>query len=62
METIINIILLVVTIVGMIFCCYFTAGISNYAGSIFEKKSTPEERAAKAAEERAVHGGRKQAA
>ena len=30
----------IATIVGMIFLCYFTSGIANISGSIFEKKST----------------------
>ena len=53
---------LAVVILGMIFCCFFTSGVDwGLAASVFDKKSTPEERAAKAAEERgAVRGGRKQ--
>lgn len=51
---------MIITILAMIFFCFFCSGIANIPGSIFEKKSTPEERAAKAAEERgAVRGGRK---
>jgi len=58
MDTIILVSEMVVTILGMIFVCFFTSGIAIIPGSIFEKKSTPEERAAKAAEERgAVRGG-----
>jgi Na+-transporting methylmalonyl-CoA/oxaloacetate decarboxylase gamma subunit len=38
---------LTVVVIGiMIVLCYFTSGISNVPGSIFERKSTPEERAA----------------
>ena len=48
-----DIIWLIVIIVGMILACYFTSGISNMAGTIFERKSNPEERAT-------VHGGKKQ--
>ena len=59
MGTIINVALLVIVIVSMIICCYFTAGLSNVAGTIFERKSTPEQRAA---ERGAVRGGRKQSA
>jgi hypothetical protein len=35
-----TIIIAVVTIIGMIACCFFTSGIANTPGSIFEKKST----------------------
>lgn len=57
---------MLVTILGMVFFCFFTSGIDKgFAGSIFEKKSTPEQRAmkeaARQAEERGtVRGGRKQ--
>ena len=63
--TITIVIEMVVTILGMIFFCFFTSGIDKgMAGSIFENKSTPEQRAemeaAKRAEERGiVRGGRK---
>ncbi len=40
-------VLLVVVIVGMVIACYFTSGISNTAGSIFEKKSVVGERTSK---------------
>lgn len=46
---------MVVTILLMIFLCFFTAGIAIIPGSIFEKKSLPEERAEKGT----VRGGRK---
>jgi hypothetical protein len=60
MDNIVLIAEVVVTILVMIFICFFTSGIANIPGSIFEKKSTPEQRAAKAAEERgAVRGGKK---
>ena len=49
---------IVVVLGGMIGTCYFTSGISNIAGTIFERKSTPEERTA--AERGTVRGGRKQ--
>ena len=56
----------IVVVIGiMIFACFFTSGIANIPGSIFEKKTTPQERAAmetaKRAEERGtVRGGKKQ--
>jgi hypothetical protein len=34
-----DIIWLVVIIVGMVVVCYFTSGISNMAGTVFEKKT-----------------------
>ncbi len=52
-----DVILTVVVIGLMIVVCYFTSGISNIPGSIFERKSTPEERAA---EKGAARGGKKQ--
>lgn len=53
-----TIITAVLTILGMIFCCFFTSGVEwGTAGSIFEKKSNVEAR--KSAE---VRGGRKQGA
>jgi hypothetical protein len=36
----ITIIIAVVVIVGMIAACFFTSGLSNNAGTIFERKST----------------------
>jgi hypothetical protein len=48
---------LIVVIVGMIVVCYFTSGISNMAGTVFEKKSTV---APRSAEKSTVPGGRKQ--
>jgi len=56
-KTMADVILTVVVIGIMIVLCYFTSGISNVPGSIFERKSTPEERAA---EKGAVRGGKKQ--
>jgi hypothetical protein len=51
---------MVAVLIGMVFICFFCSGIANIPGSIFEKKSTPEQRAAKAAEERGtVRGGKK---
>ena len=47
----------IITIVGMVFLCFFCSGIANIPGSIFEKKSTPEQRAA--AEKGVVRGGKK---
>jgi hypothetical protein len=62
METIlVDIFWIVLVLFIMVFTCFFTSGIANIPGSIFEKKSTPEERAAKAAERGNVRGGRKQA-
>ena len=63
--TITIIIEMVVTILGMIFLCFFTSGIDKgMAGSIFEKKSTPAQREATEAAKRAegkgtVRGGHK---
>jgi flagellar basal body-associated protein FliL len=34
-----TIIIAVLVIVGMIAACYFTSGLSNNAGTIFERKS-----------------------
>ena len=43
--------------------CYFTTGLSNIAGTVFERKSTPEQRATAAeAEKGTVRGGKRQAA
>lgn len=35
-----TIIIAIVVIVGMLGACYFTSGLSNNAGTIFERKST----------------------
>lgn len=35
-----TIVIAAVVIVGMIVGCYFTSGLSNTAGTIFERKST----------------------
>lgn len=35
-----TIVIAVVVFVGMIVGCYFTSGMSNMAGTIFERKST----------------------
>jgi uncharacterized protein involved in cysteine biosynthesis len=67
MEILTSIFWIALVLFVMVFFCFFTSGIANIPGSIFEKKSTPEERAAaeaaKAADERGtVRGGRKQSA
>ncbi len=56
-------ILEILVIVGiMVFVCFFTSGVEwGLDGSIFEKKSTPAERAAKEAKEAGtIRGGKKQ--
>jgi hypothetical protein len=35
-----TIVIMVMVIIGMITGCYFTSGLSNTAGTIFERKST----------------------
>lgn len=35
-----TVIIAIVVILGMIAACYFTSGLSNNAGTIFERKST----------------------
>ena len=61
MQALIDWAIVILVIVVTLFFCYFTTGLSNVAGTIFERKSTPEQRAAREAEERGtVRGGRKQ--
>jgi hypothetical protein len=47
---------MLVVIFGMIFLCFFTSGIANIPGSIFEKKSTVAQRVE---DKGTVRGGRK---
>jgi uncharacterized protein involved in cysteine biosynthesis len=44
MDMLSSILWIVGVILVMVFMCFLTSGISNIPGSIFEKKSTPEER------------------
>jgi Na+-transporting methylmalonyl-CoA/oxaloacetate decarboxylase gamma subunit len=65
-EILLDILWVAIVLFIMVFICFFTSGIANIPGSLFERKSTPEERAAaevaKKAEERGtVRGGREQA-
>jgi len=49
-------IIITVFVIGvMVVVCYFTSGISNMAGTIFERKSTVGDKSA-------VKGGKKQSA
>ena len=50
-----SIVISIIVIVAMIGICYFTSGISNMAGTIFERKSNAGERVT-------VKGGKKQSA
>jgi uncharacterized membrane protein len=59
MDLISTILWILGVILVMVFCCYWNSGIANIPGSIIEKKSTPEERAA---ERGTVRGGKRQSA